>query len=306
VENLNEWINQRLRPYVNHFQDNWSQAIPALDAVQMSLPHDSTGIQPHEVMFGFPMPLPFDWEARTTELQECTLRERHSRESAQEVARRIQGYVDYAREMILRAQERQAAQANRHRREPDFDVGDRVVIIKQSELTTRPSDKLSFPVTQQHYKIIEKTENGAYRLEVPTSWRGSPVFTPDRLRLYPNNPLPGQAAENPPGEQVLPGQEEEWEVDQVLVSRTHRGKLQYQVQWRGWDPDPEWYPARNLKNAPAALKRFHEAYPEHAGPPVRLSEWLTAAAEDRFAEDHDDDDTPVGVGKRPWRLQRKK
>jgi hypothetical protein len=49
--------------------------------------------------------------------------------------------------MITKAQERQAAQANRHRREPDFDVGDHVVIVKQSELTSRPSDKLSFPVT---------------------------------------------------------------------------------------------------------------------------------------------------------------
>jgi hypothetical protein len=63
------------------------------------------------------------------------------------MARRIQGYVDYARQMITKAQERQAAQANRHRREPDFDVGDHVVIVKQSELTSRPSDKLAFPVT---------------------------------------------------------------------------------------------------------------------------------------------------------------
>jgi hypothetical protein len=31
----------------------------------MGLLHDSTGLQPHEVLFGFPMPMPFDWRERT-------------------------------------------------------------------------------------------------------------------------------------------------------------------------------------------------------------------------------------------------
>ncbi len=231
--------------------------------------------------------------------------ERVSRENAQEAAKRIQGYVDYAKQMILKAQERQAEQANRHRRKPDFDVGDCVVVIKQTEMTGRPSDKLSFPVTQQHYKIVEKTDHGSFRLEVPASWRGSDVFTPDRLRKYPNNPLPGQEAENPPGEDIG-GEEEEWEVERILASRTHYGILQYQAQWRGWDPDPEWYPASDFRNAPAALKRFHDEYPERAGPPARLNEWLLAAAEDRFAEPHPDDDRPLNVGKPLRRSQRKK
>jgi transposase InsO family protein len=304
VENLNQYIDQRLRPYVSHFQDNWSRAIPAMDAVQMSLPHDSTGLQPHEVLFGFPMPMPFDWESRTKDFADCTPTERLSREAAQEAARRIQGYVDYARGMIQKAQDRQAEQANRHRREPDFDVGDRVVIVKQSELTSRPSDKLSFPVTQQHYEILEKTATGAYLLDVPESWRGSAEFTADRLRRYPNNPLPGQAAENPPGEDIAG--EEEWEVEKILASRTHYGKLQYQAQWRGWDPDPAWYPASDFRNAPATLKRFHDDYPEQAGPPVRLDEWLLAAAEDRFAEPHPDDDRPAAGGRKLRRSRQKK
>ena len=110
--------------------------------------------------------------------------------------------MDYAREIIRKAQARQAEQTNRYRCEPDFDIDDHVVIIKKSELTDRPSDKLSFPVTQQHYRILEKTEEGAYRLEVPRSWKGSTVFTADRLRRYPNNPLPGQASENPASEDI--------------------------------------------------------------------------------------------------------
>lgn len=71
LENLNQYINQRIRPFVSHSQDNWSRAIPALDAVQMCLPHKSTRFQPHEVLFGFPMPMPFDWEHRMQKLDGC-------------------------------------------------------------------------------------------------------------------------------------------------------------------------------------------------------------------------------------------
>lgn len=56
---------------------------------------------------------------------------------------------------------------------------------------------------------------------------GSKVFHADRLRKYPNNPLPGQVCVNPEGEAVEPGEEEEWEVYRVTSSRTHYRKLQY-------------------------------------------------------------------------------
>ena len=69
----------------------------------MGLPHDSTGIQPHEALFGFPMPMPFDWEARTQDFTDHTATDRSNYEQAQDTAQRIQGYMDYAREIIQKA-----------------------------------------------------------------------------------------------------------------------------------------------------------------------------------------------------------
>jgi hypothetical protein len=63
IENLNEYSNQRLRPFVNHFHYNWLVSLPVMDAVQNSLPYDSIGVTPNEVLGGFPMPLPLDCEA---------------------------------------------------------------------------------------------------------------------------------------------------------------------------------------------------------------------------------------------------
>ena len=87
----------------------------------------------------------------------------------------------------------------------------------------------------------------------------------------------------------------EYPVTKVLASRlTGRKKtLQYQVEWQGCDPDDTWYPAEDFKNAATLLDQFHHQYPDAAGPPVRLSEWIRAAAEDRYNGPNEKDNVAV-------------
>jgi hypothetical protein len=124
--------------------------------------------------------------------------ERLSRQEGQALMEKLRGYVDVAKDVLQRSQDRMTLQANKKRREPDFGVGDRVFILKKTSPTDRPSDKLDFPMTKQHFKIVAK-RGWSYELEVPAGWRAQRVFHADRLRKYANNPLPGQEPPRPAG-----------------------------------------------------------------------------------------------------------
>ena len=304
AEIMNAYIDQRLRPFINHAQDNWRMAMPAMDNVQATLPHESTGLSPHEVLFACEMPSTLDW-SRRTDLEDVDIpkREKEIREGAQKMAQQLMSFRERARSSMEKAQGRMIKQANKHRREPDFGVGDKVFIRKKVWSSSRPSDKLDFPLTRNHYKI--KSMKGlSYELEVPDGWKGSRVFHADRLRKFPDNPLPGQANECPEGDMI--DEEEEWEVDQVITSRLYYNKLQYQVQWRGWDPDPIYYDAESFKNATTKLREYHAANPEAPGPPLRISEWEQAALADEIDPPHPEDNASATEKKQLRRSGRKR
>ncbi len=295
TEIVNQIIDTRLRPFVNHFQDDWADLLPALDAAGAACPHESTGLSPSMVDYGYEPRLDFDWTLATEEFR--TPREKLNRQEAQQWAKRIDDAVAYARNCMAEAQDRQVKQANKKRRTPDFGPEDSVYVIKKTWKTDRPSDKLDYPLSGP-FKII-KMVGHSYQLELPASYRVWPIFHADRLRKDPGNPLPGQVNKKPEATEV--NGELEWEVEQILSSRVLHGKLHYKVEWKGWDPDDQWYPASNFKNAATTLRRFHEQYPDEAGPPVRLESWIRYAEEDKFDEGHVDDDKPRHQGSRRQR-----
>jgi hypothetical protein len=119
------------------------------------------------------------------------------------------------------------------------------------------------------YKVLEKIGN-SYRIDLPDSIKIYPVFASDRLRKAATEPLPGQ--EPDPGPMIEVNGEQEWEVEKILAVRMHHRKLQYKVKWIGYDDNPEWYDARNMKFSPHLLRDFHKEYPDHQ---THRRTWIT-------------------------------
>jgi hypothetical protein len=284
TEVMNQWIAQRLQPFINHYQDDWDQWLSILNFAAAALPSESTGVSPFFVERGFEPRTSFDWSAATGPSDLDV-----NREQAQQMARRMEEIWSYARGGMEAAQRRQKRQADKHRRAVDFDVDDYVFVTTSDWKLDRPSRKLADQLAGP-YRIM-KREGNAFRLDLPDSIKVHPVFAPEKLRKAPSTPpLPGQVQDPAPPLEV--NGEDEWEIDEILASRLHYRKLQYRVRWLGHDVDLAWYPARNFRNSPTLLRDFHARYPAMPGPPMRLPEWLQAAEDDVFLDDHPDDDKP--------------
>ncbi|RAL60082.1 hypothetical protein DID88_000708 [Monilinia fructigena] len=286
-EIYNQYLQQRLRPFISYYQDDWSEFLPMMDYVQLTLPHDSLGgLTPYEVLYGYPPRNAWDWKVEDLEPSGNL-----NTQDARAFAARNKAAAARAKENILRAQEKMSKQVNAHRRPVDFDIGDYVWLNTKDFPSSRPSKKLDFP-TQGPFKIISRV-GSSFRLELPSTMRIHPVFPPDKLRKAYKDPLPGQILEPPPPINITG--DFEWEVEKVLAVRKARKNLQYRVSWLNGDSDLSWYPASDLKTAPHQLRDFHLANPTQPGPPAMLPEWIRLYEKGEDDYDYADHDAPMST-----------
>ena len=293
VERINADVDEKLRFFVDKYQDDWDDHTPALDFAHNSSWHSSIERSPLSLILGreprTPLSLPLPPITKMTP----------PRERAAELMKIVKDVQDGAKLAAKQAQERQQVQANKKRRQVDWNVGDKVFVLKKGFSTDAPTTRLDSQWVGPY--VILEMKGSSYKVDVP-NFKGSNVFHADRLRKAGNDALPGQHNAPPPPEEI--DGEPEFAVEKILASRIHRNKFQYQASWVGSDPDDTWYPARNFKNAPAKLDEYHERHPEAAGPPVNLKAWLRAAADDEFAPEDDMDDMAEKAATVKRRLRR--
>ena len=104
----------------------------------------------------------------------------------------------------------------------------------------------------------------AYQLDLPKSLENiHDVFHVSLLEPY--HTIEGRAPAPPPLIEV--DGEYQAEIEEILDSRVHYGKLQYLVKWLGYAvTDNEWVPADDLGSAEEYVGDFHSKYPSKPSP----------------------------------------
>ena len=168
------------------------------------------------------------------------------------------------RDNMEAAQKHMAKYYNRNiiasKKEPQFKIGDWVMVNAKNIKTKRPSKKLDYKLRGK-FKISRLIDTNAYELELPPSvGKIHPVFHISLLEPYRENTIPGRKEPTPPPidlEEVI------YQVERIKSSELKKGKVFYLVSWKGYGPDDDiWEPYENLEDeAMDSLKEFHIKFP---------------------------------------------
>ena len=99
--------------------------------------------------------------------------------------------------------------------------------------------------------LITDAYGTSFRLQLPVNMKGiHPTFHASLLQPYHGKP-----PQAPPPMEI--DGYKEFEVDQILNHRSHRGRTQYLVKWKGYnDEDNTWQDVEDLENAAEILAEY--------------------------------------------------
>jgi hypothetical protein len=251
TERVNQEIEQFLRLFINHRQDDWSEWLPLAEFSYNNRVHAATRRTPFELDSG----------------QHPRLGTEPRRETRVEAANEFTARMAAAQEEAKAALERAAQDMSRyydqHRSPaPTYSIGDKVWLSSKNIVTDRPTAKLADKWLGP-YPIASIVSRSAVRLQLPNSMKVHPVFNVTMIRPHEPDPiLNRQPAPTPPPIIAGPPGEEEWEVERIDDVRRRYRKLQFLVKWKGWsNADRTWEPVENLERAPEAIAEFYRIHP---------------------------------------------
>lgn len=249
AERANAMVERYLRCYVTYQQTDWSSLLPFAEVAYNNTVHSSTGFTPFQVVNGMEFLAIPEWAPESQP-------QRTPREWA-ELIPKVWGVVKKALE---KAADQYKSQANKKRADmKPLQVGDRVYLSTKYIKLRIPCKKLG-PKYLGPFTIKRVINPVTVELQLPPLLgRIHPVFHSSLLKPVGEGdirPIP-----EPPGPVVA----DHYEIDKVLDSRWHRGKLQYLVRWKGFpENEASWVLARDV-NANRLLRRFHKRFPGMPG-----------------------------------------
>lgn len=227
TEVVNRCVETYLRCMTSDKPHMWSKWLPLAEYWYNTNFHTATRITPYEAVYGQlpPVHLPYlPGESKVQVVAKC-LEDREK-------------MILLLKFHLLRAQHRMKQEADKHRSERSFDIGDWVFVklqpYRQQSVVVRSSQKLA-PKFFGPYKVLDKIGSVAYKLELPSYSRIHPVFHVSQLKR-----LVGEVTSTTQLPTILQETVEkvpECCLGRKMVKRQNRAATMVLVKWRDESED---------------------------------------------------------------------
>ena len=258
TERVNQEIEQYLRIFINHRQDDWSEWLPLAEFAYNNRIHSATHRTPFEIDCGQHPRMGIEPHRST------------KAEAVEKFIENIKRTQEETQAALKQAAEEMSRYYNRHRgKQSVFKVGDKVWLDSRNIKTTRPSKKFDdkwfgpFPIT----KVIS---DNVYRLKLTQAFkRVHPVFNITLLRKVHPDEIQERPKPTHPEPEIDEEGEEAYEVEEILDSRLYRKKLEYLIKWKGYGPEWNlWISEKKAEGSKELIAKFHR---DHPNAPRRIS-----------------------------------
>jgi Chromo (CHRromatin Organisation MOdifier) domain len=249
-----EWINQEieqyLRLFVLHCQDDWVEWITIAEFSYNNKIHSSTKVSPFYANYGYHPRMGMELHHYTKV------------EAADEFASWMKQIHKEAWATMTKAQEEMKHYMDYHcGQPPKYEVGQKVWLETENLNMKRLSKKLTEKCIGPYPNINIKSSN-AVQLKLPWSIKIKicPIINISHICPYWQPCIPQQTAPEPPSIEIEG--EFEYEVEWILDSWLYWGNLQYLVKWLGYTKEHNtWELVSKLTIAQEAINNFHYAHP---------------------------------------------
>ncbi len=168
----------------------------------------------------------------------------------------------FACEALIKTWKQMMNQANKHRKKINYKIESKMFLNERNIITARLFKKLNDKMLDS-FQITDSVDS-FYKLKLSETMHIHDVFHSELLCSVVNDFLPGQ--KNELSKSIVINDEDEWEIDDILNFRWYQRRLQYQVKWKSYDNDLNWYNAddNEFMNAQEMIDEFHTRYSRKA------------------------------------------
>ncbi len=168
----------------------------------------------------------------------------------------------FAREALIKTWEQMMNQTNKHRKKINYKIKSKMFLNERNILTAKSFKKLNDKMLNS-FQIIDSVDS-FYKLKLSKTMHIHDVFHSELLCSVVDDSLSDQ--KNEFSKSIVINNEDKWEIDNILNFQWYQRWLQYQVKWKSYDNDLNWYNADNneFMNAQKMIDDFHIKYSRKA------------------------------------------